>query len=74
MAVNHFRIGKRYFSQKISTGETFKGMHNDVKLYSEIIEITEKPDTPTGELGESGIGNTYVMDDDADLGDFYARF
>jgi hypothetical protein len=25
-------------------------MHNDVfKLYSEIIEITEKPDTPTGE-------------------------
>jgi hypothetical protein len=43
-------------------------MHNDVfKLYSEIIEITEKPDT-TGELGESGIGNTYVMDDDADLG------
>jgi predicted amino acid racemase len=43
-------------------------MHNDVfKLYSEIIEITEKPDTPTGELGESGIGNTYVMDD-ADLG------
>jgi predicted amino acid racemase len=28
-------------------------MHDDVfKLYSEIIEITEKPDTPTGELGE----------------------
>jgi hypothetical protein len=49
-------------------------MHNDVfKLYSEIIEITEKPDTPTGELGESGIGNTYVMDD-ADLGsDFFTR-
>jgi hypothetical protein len=23
-----------------------------------------------GELGESGIGNTYVMDDDADLSDF----
>jgi predicted amino acid racemase len=50
-------------------------MHNDVfKLYSEIIEITEKPDTPTGELGESGIGNTYVMDDDADLGVTSLRF
>jgi predicted amino acid racemase len=43
-------------------------MHNDVfKLFSEIIEITEKPDTPTGELGESGVGNTYIMDDNADL-------
>jgi predicted amino acid racemase len=61
-------LGSVIFCKDLFTGETFKGMHNDVKLYSEIIEITEKPDTPTGELGESGIGNTYVMDDDADLG------
>jgi predicted amino acid racemase len=42
MAVNHFRIGKVIFKKDLFTGETFKGMHNDVfKLYSEIIEITE---------------------------------
>jgi predicted amino acid racemase len=70
MAVNHFRIGEAlFFGKDLFTGDTIKGMHNDVfKLYSEIIEITEKPDTPTGELGESGIGNTYVMDNNADLG------
>ncbi|WP_339920413.1 alanine/ornithine racemase family PLP-dependent enzyme [uncultured Flavobacterium sp.] len=70
MAVNHFRVGEAlFFGKDLFTGETIKGMHNDVfKLYSEIIEITEKPDAPTGELGESGVGNTYVMEDDADLG------
>jgi predicted amino acid racemase len=43
MAVNHFRIGEAlFFAKDLFTGETFKGMHNDVfKLYSEIIEITE---------------------------------
>jgi predicted amino acid racemase len=39
MAVNHFRIGKRYFSKDLFTGETFKGMHNVFKLYSEIIKL-----------------------------------
>jgi hypothetical protein len=44
---------------------------NDVfKLYLvEItLEITENQIPLLSELGESGIGNTYVMDDDADLG------
>lgn len=70
MAVNHFRIGEAlFFGKDLFTGETIKGMHNDVfKLYSEIIEITEKPDAPIGELGESGVGNTYVMDANTDLG------
>lgn len=70
MAVNHFRVGEAlFFGKDLFTGDTIKGMHNDVfKLFSEIIEITEKPDTPTGELGESGVGNTYVMDSNADLG------
>jgi predicted amino acid racemase len=69
MAVNHFRIGEAlFFGKDLFTGETIKGMHNDVfKLYSEIIEITEKPDTPIGELGESGVGNTFIKDDNADL-------
>jgi predicted amino acid racemase len=41
MAVNHFRIGEAFWKD-LFTGETIKGMHNDVfKLYTEIIEITE---------------------------------
>jgi ornithine racemase len=43
-------------------------MHNDVfKLYAEIIEITEKPDNPIGELGENVSGNTFEINQDVDL-------
>ena len=70
MAVNHFRIGEAlFFGKDLFTGETIEGMHNDVfKLYAEIIEITEKPNTPTGELGENVAGNSFSMDDVTDLG------
>ncbi len=69
MAVNHFRIGEAlFFGKDIFTGETIKGMHDDVfRLYAEIIEITEKPDTPIGELGENVAGNTFEIEDNADL-------
>lgn len=69
MAVNHFRIGEAlFFGKDLFTGETIKGMHNDVfKLFAEIIEITEKPDTPTGELGENVAGNTYSTEQAEDL-------
>jgi predicted amino acid racemase len=70
MAVNHFRIGEAlFFGKDLFTGETIEGMHNDVfKLYAQIIEITEKPDTPTGEIGENVAGNTFSMNDLDDLG------
>ncbi|WPR70549.1 alanine/ornithine racemase family PLP-dependent enzyme [Flavobacterium sp. NG2] len=70
MAVNHFRIGEAlFFGKDLFTGETIEGMHNDVfKLFTEIIEITEKPDTPTGELGENVAGNAFSMDDSTDYG------
>lgn len=69
MAVNHFRIGEAlFFAKDLFTGLTIEGMHNDVfKLYAEIIEITVKPDTPTGELGENVAGNVFTPADD-DLG------
>jgi predicted amino acid racemase len=69
MAVNHFRIGEAlFFAKDLFTGETIQGMHNDVfKLYAEIIEITEKPDNPVGELGENVAGNTYEINEDTDL-------
>ena len=69
MAVNHFRIGEAlFFAKDLFTGETIEGMHNDVfRLYAEIIEITEKPNNPTGELGENVAGHTYEVDENADL-------
>jgi predicted amino acid racemase len=70
MAVNHFRIGEAlFFGKDLFTGDTIAGMHNDVfKLYAEIIEITEKPNSPTGELGENVAGNSFSMNDVTDLG------
>ena len=70
MAVNHFRIGEAlFFGKDLFTGETMEGMHNDVfKLFTEIIEITEKPNTPTGELGENVAGNSFSMDNNTDYG------
>ncbi|WP_367769322.1 alanine/ornithine racemase family PLP-dependent enzyme [Flavobacterium sp. WC2421] len=75
MAVNHFRVGEAlFFGKDLFTGDTIAGMHNDVfKLYSEIIEITEKPDAPIGELGESGVGTSYVPSDTDDLGETSLR-
>lgn len=69
MAVNHFRIGEAlFFGKDLFTGETIDGMHNDVfKLYAQIIEITEKPDNPIGELGENVAGNTYEINEETDL-------
>ncbi len=52
-AVNHFRIGETlFFGKNLFTNKTFKGMHNDVfQLHCEVIELTEKPFTPVGDLG-----------------------
>lgn len=69
MAINHFRVGEAvFFGKDLFTGETIKGMNNDVfKLYAEIIEITEKPNNPIGELGENVSGNTFEIDENIDL-------
>lgn len=69
MAVNHFRIGEAlFFGKDLFTNLTIEGMHNDVfKLFAEIIEITEKPNNPIGELGENVAGNTYEINHDTDL-------
>lgn len=69
MAVNHFRVGEAlFFGKDLFTGLTIEGMHNDVfKLFAEIIEITEKPDTPTGELGENVAGKAFTVASDVDF-------
>ncbi|MFY0481203.1 alanine/ornithine racemase family PLP-dependent enzyme [Flavobacterium sp. PLA-1-15] len=70
MAVNHFRIGEAlYFGKDLFTGETMKDMESDVfQLFAEVIEITEKPNVPTGDLGENVAGNVFKSDENEDLG------
>ncbi|HQW56126.1 MAG TPA: alanine/ornithine racemase family PLP-dependent enzyme [Saprospiraceae bacterium] len=69
MSVNHFRIGEAlFFGKDLFTEKTIKGLHNDVfKLFAEIIEITEKPDTPIGELGKNVAGKTFEPINGVDL-------
>ena len=64
-AVNHFRIGETlYFGDNLVTGKMIKGMKKGVfRLYTEIIEITEKPKVPIGSLAENPSGDVYEVDE-----------
>ena len=64
--VNHFRIGESlYFGANLFTGKTIKGMKSDIfRLYAEVLEITEKPKVPIGELAENPSGETYEVDEE----------
>ena len=57
---NHFRVGETLYNGKnLVTGKVIKGMKDDVfKLYAEIIELTEKPVVPIGQLGTNVAGET----------------
>lgn len=57
--VNHFRVGETlYLGTNVYHNTTFESMHNDVfKLYAEVIEISEKPSVPMGELGHNLTGD-----------------
>lgn len=52
-SVNHFRVGETLFlGTDVYHNRPFEKMNNDVFiLYAEIIELSEKPLVPTGELG-----------------------
>ncbi len=64
-AVNHFRIGETlYFGNNLVTGKRVKGMKTDVlRLFTEIIEITEKPKVPIGLLAETPSGDMFEIDE-----------
>ena len=64
--VNHFRIGETlYFGNNLIPNEPMKGMKQDViKLFAEIIEITEKPKVPIGYMAENVAGDTYEINED----------
>lgn len=62
--INHFRVGETLFlGTDVYNNTKFKKMHSDVfTLYSEIIELIEKPLVPMGEMGTNVEGNSYEFD------------
>lgn len=64
--INHFRVGETlYFGVDLFANETIPGMRDDVfELFAEIIEITEKPMLPVGELAANPQGITLEIDPD----------
>ncbi|MCB0641381.1 MAG: alanine racemase, partial [Phaeodactylibacter sp.] len=63
--INHFRIGESlYFGADLFTGKVIPGMKADIfRLYAEILEITEKPIVPIGELAEKPSGERFEVDE-----------
>lgn len=68
-SVNHFRIGETlYFGADLFTGGSVDGMETDVfRLFAQIIELTQKPKTPVGELAENPSGDVFEPKEE-DLG------
>lgn len=64
--VNHFRIGETlFFGTDVYSGHKMHFLENDIfKLYSQIIEISEKPLEPQGEFGTNVAGDTYQVKDE----------
>ena len=65
-AINHFRVGETlFFGNNLISNEPFPKMKTDViKLYAEIIEITEKPKIPIGFLGENPSGDKFEINEE----------
>jgi predicted amino acid racemase len=65
-AINHFRVGETLFlGTDVYNNVPFEEMHQDVfTLYSEIIELIEKPVIPSGEMGQNVEGHSFEFDQD----------
>ncbi len=63
--VNHFRVGETlYFGANLFEENIIPGMKANVfELFTEIIEITEKPLLPIGELASNPQGDTHEIDE-----------
>lgn len=64
--INHFRVGEAlFFGSDLFTGGTLEGMSNSVlELNAHIIEMSEKPIVPSGDLGTNPQGNTSSINTD----------
>ena len=63
--INHFRVGETLFlGTDVYHDTVLKGMHNDIfRLYTEIIELIEKPTRPMGEMGTNVEGHSFDFTD-----------
>jgi len=63
--INHFRVGETlYFGTDLIHNNGFAEMEQDViTLYTQIIEITEKPMLPIGEMEANPQGETFEIDE-----------
>lgn len=64
--VNHFRVGESlFFGKDLFTDGIIEGMSDQVmELYTQIIEISEKPRVPTGDLGVNPQGKTVEIEEE----------
>ncbi len=64
--INHFRVGETlYLGTDLYNDSTIDKMHSDVfSLFCEIIELSEKPQVPIGEMGQNVEGNTFEFNEE----------
>lgn len=64
--INHFRVGEAlFFGKDLFTDGVIEGMSDQVlELFTQIIEISEKPVVPTGDLGTNPQGKTVEIDEE----------
>ncbi len=64
--VNHFRVGEAlFFGKDLFSQGIIDGMHGGVmELYSQIIEIAEKPKVPSGDLGQNPQGKVAEINEE----------
>ncbi len=72
--INHFRVGETLFlGTDVYNDIPLEQMSNNIfMLYSEIIELIEKPIVPEGELGTNLEGDTYTFEE-KDIGQTTVR-
>ncbi|MGB0431086.1 MAG: alanine racemase [Bacteroidia bacterium] len=64
--INHFRVGETlFFGNDLVFEQPLEGMEQNVfELFAEIIEITEKPKVPTGNLSPNPSGEEFEINED----------
>ena len=64
--INHFRVGEAlFFGKDLFSDSVIDGMSDQVmELYTQIIEISEKPMVPTGDLGVNPQGKTAQINEE----------
>lgn len=65
-STNHFRVGETlYFGNDLFEEQAIDGMRQDVfELKAEIIEITEKPTVPYGDMAANPSGETFEFEEE----------